>query len=123
MFLCVTASTVSSLKQIVLKANSGRELDPQKGTFLDRIVGVVFLATSHDGSFLANLARAFGGVVTDVMRDLVANSSKLGELSDNYRDYLVAKGRRINHLIYYEKESVGGIPVVSTGSANPGLLA
>src|SRR5262249_49183865 len=49
------------------------------------------------------------------------NSVKLGELSDNYRDYVAANDARIRHLIYYEKESIGGVTVVTSGSANPGL--
>jgi esterase/lipase superfamily enzyme len=109
------------VKQLILKANSGRELNSSKGVFLDRVAGVVFLATPHDGSMLATLASKFGWPVTDTMRDLIANSAKLGDLSDNYRDYVEANDRRIRHLIYYEKEGVGVGKVVNTGSANPGI--
>src|SRR5437773_2242570 len=54
------------------------------------------------------------------MSDLIANSAKLGNLSDDYRDYVAANGR-IRHLIYYENEGVGIGKVVTSGSANPGL--
>jgi hypothetical protein len=135
------------VKKLVMKARAGRDLNEVKGAFLDRIAGVVFLATPHDGSALATLANIFGWTVTDTIRDLIANSSKLGNLSDDYRDAVDADGKRIRHLIYYEKEGVasiagsfvgrvaGGVAgdlvvkalrpfapkVVSTGSANPGL--
>jgi len=109
------------VKQLVLKARAGRDLNVAKGAFLDRVAGVVFLATPHDGSFLATLASAFGWAVTDTMRDLIANSAKLGNLSDDYRDYIASNDGRIRHLIYFEKEGVAGVKVVSTGSANPGL--
>ena len=85
------------------------------------MAGVVFLATPHDGSILATLASTFGWVVTDTMRDLIANSAKLGNLSDDYRDYVAANDSRIRHLIYYENEGVGIGRVVTSGSANPGL--
>lgn len=109
------------VKQLILKAERGRDLDPAKGSLLDRVAGVVFLATPHDGSMLATLACQFGWLVTDATRDLIANSTKLGELSDNYRDYVEANDGRIRHLIYYEKKGVVGVKVVPAGTANPGL--
>jgi hypothetical protein len=54
-------------------------------------------------------------------RHLIANSAKLGNLSDDYRDYVAANDGRIRHLIYYENEGVGIGKVVTSGSANPGL--
>jgi len=109
------------VKQLVMKARAGGDLSERKRVFLDRIAGVVFLATPHDGSFLATAASAFDWVVTDTMRDLIANSAKLGNLSDDYRDFVAADGR-LKHLIFYEKEKVGAlVGVVSSGSANPGL--
>jgi len=119
-FICHSLGGVVT-KQLILKANSGRDLNDQKDAFLDRVAGVVFLATPHDGSILATLASQFGWLVTDTMRDLVANTAKLGDLSDNYRDYIAANDGRIRHLIYYEKEGVGGVKVVLSGSANPGI--
>ncbi len=120
-FICHSLGGIV-IKQLILKANSGRDLNAQKGAFLDRVAGVVFLATPHDGSILATLASKFGWLVTETMRDLIANSAKLGDLADNYRDYVAANEGRIRHLIYYEKERIGGVvTVVASGSANPGL--
>ena len=65
-----------------MKAHLGRDLNEKKGAFLDRIVGIVFLATPHDGSAFATLSSRFGWAVTDTMLDLIANSAKLGELSE-----------------------------------------
>ncbi len=119
-FICHSLGGII-VKQLILKANSGRDLNSSKGVFLDRVAGVVFLATPHDGSLLATLASKFGWLVTDTMRDLIANSAKLGDLSDNYRDYVAANEGRIRHLIYYENEGVGVGKVVDAGSANPGI--
>ena len=119
-FICDSFGEIV-VKQLILKANSGQELNSQKRDFLDHVAGVVFLATPHDGSILATLASEFGWLVTDTMRDLINNSPKLGELSDNYRDYIAANTGRIRHLIYYENERVGIGKVVNSGSANPGI--
>jgi pimeloyl-ACP methyl ester carboxylesterase len=118
-FICHSLGGIV-IKQLILKANSGRDLNAQKGAFLDRVAGVVFLATPHDGSILATLASKFGWLVTDTMRDLIANSAKLGDLADDYRDYVAANDARIRHLIYYEKESVGCVTVVPSGPCRSG---
>jgi hypothetical protein len=90
--------------------------------FQDRVVGIVFFATPHDGSNLATIASACGLAVTDTMRELIANSPKLEKLSDDYRNFVANNGDRIRHLVFYETEGVGKfVKVVTSGSANPGL--
>ena len=94
------------VKKLILKANSVREVDTPTGIFLDRIAGVVFLATPHDGSTLATIVSKFGWLVSDTMKDLVANSARLGDISNDYRNYVAANNNRIRHEVYYENDSV-----------------
>jgi len=110
------------IKQLIINANNGQSLDDQKKLLLARVYGVVFIATPHDGSTLATLASALPLAVTDSMRDLAKDSSKLMTLSDIYRDYVSLRTPKIQHRIYYEKENVGLFGVVPPTSADPGLV-
>ncbi len=104
-FVCHSLGGVI-VKKLILKARSVREVNTPTGAFLDRIAGVVFLATPHDGSTMATIASRFGWLVSDTMKDLVANSSKLGDISNDYRNYVAANNGRIRHEVYYENDSV-----------------
>lgn len=58
------------IKKLVLTAYLDRGRDPAKGKLLDRIAGVVFLATPHGGSKIGNLAEAVRWFVSKSVHDL-----------------------------------------------------
>jgi Putative serine esterase (DUF676) len=109
------------VKKLILTAQSDRGQDSRKGAFLDRIVGVVFLATPHGGSILATIASQFHWFVSDSMRDLKANDANLLDLSVSYRNCIADNRARIHHHVYYEKEGIGEAKAVNPTSADPGI--
>ncbi|CCJ05574.1 tetratricopeptide repeat protein [Methylocystis sp. SC2] len=110
------------VKKLIVTANIDKGQEPKKGTFLDRIVGVAFLATPHQGAFLATFLTEFGWMAaSESLRDLQANSDALLDMGNSYRSMIEDEGRRIEHCVYYEDEKVAGLKIVNAGSANPGL--
>ena len=80
---------------------------------------VVFLATPHLGSELANFAKAIPYTSNHVM--LLANEvGFLDDLNGHYRTF--TKGREdLTTVAYYEKHLTKGVVVVSSASADPGV--
>jgi hypothetical protein len=109
------------VKKLILIAQSDRGQDSRKGIFLDRIAGVVFLATPHGGSFMATIASQCQWFVSDSMRDLTANHANLLDLSVSYRNCIADNGARIRHCVYYETQGVWGTKPVNAVSADPGI--
>lgn len=83
-----------------------------KGEFLDRIAGIVFLATPHTGSILANIASAAHWFMFTTMNDLTASNASLLYLRHTYGDRIANREAKIRHRVYYEGEGVWGAEVV-----------
>jgi len=109
------------VKKLILTAESDRGQDAQKRKFLNRVAGVVFLATPHAGSFMATIARQFHWFVSNSLSDLGANDENLRDLSVSYRNWVADDRARIRHRVYYETRGVFGAPPVDATSADPGI--
>jgi predicted alpha/beta hydrolase family esterase/tetratricopeptide (TPR) repeat protein len=93
----------------------------KKQKLIEQIKGIVFLATPHTGSHLANLINNIGALArtTISVEELKAHSPQLRELNEWYRENVRSFG--IATKVYYETVSVHGVPVVDEDSANPGI--
>jgi pimeloyl-ACP methyl ester carboxylesterase len=110
------------VKKLVLTADRDRGQDAQKGKFLDRIRGVVFLATPHGGSIMATIPTQLQWFVSDSMRDLKANDAALLDLSNSYRNCIADNCARIRHRVFYEKLGMFKVAkAVVPMSADPGI--
>ncbi len=109
------------VKKLVVQAHLDRGQAPRKGEFLDRIVGVVFLATPHAGSIIANVAEAAHWFVSKSVHDLKASDDALLTLSHDYRVRVANREALIRHCVYYETVGKWGVKVVTPTSADPGL--
>lgn len=108
------------IKQMIVQlelANAANET-----ALLERILGVVFIATPHAGAFLATLADRLRFLVwpTVNVRGLAQNDPALLRLNHDYRR--VAERRtKTRHLVYYETIPLGWGNVVDETQADPGL--
>ncbi len=109
------------IKKLVVTAHLDRGQQPGKGEFLDRIAGVVFLATPHDGSIVASIAKFAYWFASKSLGDLTASDTALLELGHFYRDRIANEEVVIRHRVYYEKVGVWGTKVVTAASADPRL--
>ena len=89
----------------------------------ENVAGIVFLATPHTGSrladYLGGLARIIGGRPTAVLRDLEANAAPLRDLNKWFQNY--AHKRKLPVLAFFETHNTNGVRVVDETSADPGL--
>lgn len=98
----------------------GHELgDERWRRLVGRCRGVVFIATPHDGSRLADYLSALGNVLraTDTVRGLQANTHELLRLTQWYRNN--ARRLGIATLPFYEVQATRGVRVVDETSADP----
>jgi len=107
------------IKKLILVAEIDRKQEDRKGQFLDRIAGVVFLATPHGDSVLASVATRLPWFASDSTRDLAAHV--LLDLNASYRTHVADNPFRIRHRVFYEKLGTWGGRVVSPTSADPGI--
>jgi hypothetical protein len=109
------------IKKLMLVAEHDRGQEGSKGKFLDRIAGVVFLATPHGGSIVATIASQLQWFVSDSTSDLRANDDSLLDLSASYRNLVADSRSRIRHRVFYETLTTNLAKVVAPMSADPGL--
>ncbi|NEQ80814.1 MAG: hypothetical protein F6K26_11345 [Moorea sp. SIO2I5] len=110
-----------SMGGLLVKKMLRSALTFQKQAILEQTKGIVFLATPHTGSHLANLIDNISVLTqaTVSVEELKAHSPQLRELNEWYRENVRSLG--IATKVYYETQPVKGILVVDPDSANPGI--
>ena len=110
-----------SLGGLLVKKMLMSALTFKKTEILEQTKGVVFLATPHTGSHLANLIDNIGLLArnTVTVQELKAHTPQLSELNEWYREN--AYSQNIATKVYYETQPVKGVLVVNRDSANPGI--
>ena len=119
--LCfITHSLGGLLVKSVLRRSADSQFAPDRLQVVEQCRGVLFLATPHHGSRLADLAVALKVYLPSVSTlDLKDNDDHLMDLYEWYRSY--APSHHILTRSYYEnKETKGVVIVVPRSSADPG---
>jgi hypothetical protein len=120
--LCfITHSLGGLLVKSILRRSADSQLAPDRLQVVEQCRGVLFLATPHHGSRLADLAAAIKVYLPSVSTlDLKDNDDHLMDLYEWYRGY--APSHHILTRSYYEnKETKGVVIVVPRSSADPGV--
>jgi hypothetical protein len=117
----ITHSLGGLLVKSILRRSADSEFAPERLQVVEQCRGVLFLATPHLGSRLADLAGAIKVYLPSVSTlDLKDNDDHLMDLFEWYRSY--APSHHILTRSYYEnKETKGVVIVVSRSSADPGV--
>jgi hypothetical protein len=117
----ITHSLGGLLVKSILRRAADSAIAPERLQVVEQCRGVLFLATPHHGSRLADLASAFRLYFPTVITlDLKDNDDHLMDLYEWYRGY--APSHQILTRSYYEnKETKGVVIVVPRSSADPGV--
>ena len=117
----ITHSLGGLLVKSILRRAADSASAPERLQVVEQCRGVLFLATPHHGSRLADLASAFSLYFPTVNTlDLKDNDDHLMDLYEWYRGY--APSHQILTRSYYEnKETKGVVIVVPRSSADPGV--
>jgi tetratricopeptide (TPR) repeat protein/pimeloyl-ACP methyl ester carboxylesterase len=111
------------IKQILLKADSQAQTNPDKERFLSKIKSVAFIATPHAGSDLATWMNWLRIIFrpSEATACLIRNDSNLRDINVRYRNW--ANPKKLVHLILTEtKPTKIFFKVVEADSSDPGLL-
>ena len=120
--LCfITHSLGGLLVKSILRRSADSQFAPERLQVVEQCRGVLFLATPHHGSRLADLAAAIKVYLPSVSTlDLKDNDDHLMDLYEWYRSY--APTHHIFTRSYYENnETKGVVIVVPRSSADPGV--
>jgi len=117
----ITHSLGGLLVKSILRRSADSQFAPERLQVVEQCLGVLFLATPHHGSRLADLAAAIKVYLPSVSTlDLRDNDDHLMDLYEWYRSY--APSHHILTRSYYEnKETKGVVIVVPRSSADPGV--
>jgi hypothetical protein len=117
----ITHSLGGLLVKSILRRSADSQFAPDRLQVVEQCRGVLFLATPHHGSRLADLAGALKVYLPSVSTlDLKDNDDHLMDLYEWYRGY--APSHHILTRNYYEnKETKGVVIVVPRSSADPGV--
>jgi hypothetical protein len=117
----ITHSLGGLLVKSILRRSADSQFAPERLQVVEQCRGVLFLATPHHGSRLADLAGDIKVYLPSVsMLDLKDNDDHLMDLYEWYRSY--APSHHILTRSYYENnETKGVVIVVSRSSADPGV--
>ena len=117
----ITHSLGGLLVKSILRRSADSQFAPVRLQVVEQCRGVLFLATPHHGSRLADLAGALKVYLPSVSTlDLKDNDDHLMDLYEWYRSY--APSHHILTRSYYEnKETKGVVIVVPRSSADPGV--
>jgi hypothetical protein len=118
---CITHSLGGLLVKSILRRSADSQFAPDRLQVVEQCRGVLFLATPHHGSRLADLAGAIKVYLPSVSTlDLKDNDDHLMDLYEWYRGY--APSHHILTRSYYENnETKGVVIVVPRSSADPGV--
>ena len=87
---------------------------------MDKLAAVIFMATPHTGSHIADLAGKIAPDLTSrLVGDLESNLPELLDVAARYRDYVTAT--RLPQLIFAERQKTKGLLIVDPASSDPGL--
>jgi hypothetical protein len=105
-------------KQIL---RSAFETNAEYAPLASRIKGIVFLATPHTGSGIANYINALGRVlrVSTAVSELKHNAALLRDLNLWFRNAHTQRGWKVR--VYFETLATAGVRVVDETSADPGI--
>ena len=108
-----------SLGGLLVKNMLQRAQTFKKEKLIAQIKGIVFLATPHTGSNLANLIKHFSILArtTISVQELEAHAPELRRLNEWYRQNV--RELDINSKVYYETKPIYNILIVDEDSANP----
>ena len=108
-----------SLGGLLVKNMLQRAQTFKKEKLIAQIKGIVFLATPHTGSNLANLIKNFSILArtTISVQELEAHAPELRRLNEWYRENV--RELDINSKVYYETKPIYNILIVDEDSANP----
>ncbi|MFM7513036.1 MAG: DUF4062 domain-containing protein [Cyanobium sp.] len=117
----ITHSLGGLLVKSILRKAADSVSAPERLQVVEQCRGVLFLATPHHGSRLADLADAIKGYFPTVSTlDLKDNDDHLMDLYEWYRGY--APSHQILTRSYYENKGTQGVViVVPRSSADPGV--
>jgi len=117
----ITHSLGGLLVKSILRRSADSQFAPERLQVVEQCRGVLFLATPHHGSRLADLSDAIKVYLPSVSTlDLKDNDDHLMDLYEWYRGY--APSHHILTRSYYEnKETKGVVIVVPRSSADPGV--
>ncbi|MCX5954772.1 MAG: DUF4062 domain-containing protein [Cyanobacteria bacterium] len=116
----ITHSLGGLLVKSILRRSADSEFAPERLQVVEQCRGVLFLATPHHGSRLADLANALKVYLPSVSTlDLKDNDDHLMDLYEWYRGY--APSHHILTRSYYENEKTMMKIVVPRSSADPGV--
>jgi hypothetical protein len=97
---------------------TSRDIAPEYREVTDRIKGVVFLATPHNGSAIARYVQALRVLRSGpAIKELESNAALLRDLNQWFRKNVNIKGLRVR--AYFETINTKGIRVVDEDSADP----
>lgn len=93
----------------------------KKKKIIKNTKGIVFLATPHTGSDLANLIDNIGIIArtTVSVKELKTHQPQLRELNNWYREQVASFD--VQTKVFYETKKVSAVRVVDPDSANPGI--
>lgn len=117
--ICFVAHSMGGVlvKELLRQAH---DVAPRFRPVADRVVGVAFLATPHDGAGLARLFQRLPFVrPSQALRDLALDSPHLRELRAWYGRHV--RDRQIQHLVLHETVRTRGRLIVERHSADPGI--
>jgi hypothetical protein len=116
----ITHSLGGLLVKSILRRSADSQFAPERLQVVEQCRGVLFLATPHHGSRLADLAAAIKVYLPSVSTvDLKDNYDNLMDLYEWYRGY--APSHHILTRSYYENEKTMMKIVVPRSSADPGV--
>ena len=116
----ITHSLGGLLVKSILRRSADSQFAPDRLQVVEQCRGVLFLATPHHGSRLADLAAAIKVYLPSVSTlDLKDNDDHLMDLYEWYRGY--APSHHIFTRSYYENEKTMMKIVVPRSSADPGV--